>query len=74
MDDHTLFNDAPIPILLLDPIGIIQEANPAARAFYGYEAEALIGQPIAALAALIAVFSRNTPFGAPCKRSVTGTA
>ncbi len=50
MDDHTLFSNAPIPILLLDPSGIIQGANPAAQTFYGYTAEALIGQPIAALA------------------------
>ncbi len=52
MDDNTLFNNAPIPILILDPEGNIQCANAAAQDFYGYTAEELVGMSIAALAAM----------------------
>jgi two-component system phosphate regulon sensor histidine kinase PhoR len=50
MDDYTLFNNAPIPMLILDLDGNIRQANAAAQAFYGRSAETLLSVSFAALA------------------------
>ncbi|PJF37210.1 MAG: hypothetical protein CUN49_01485 [Candidatus Thermofonsia Clade 1 bacterium] len=50
MDDRTLFENVPVPMLTLDANGAIRQANAAALAFYGRSAEELLGMSLAALA------------------------
>lgn len=50
MDYSALFQESPVPILILNPEGVIEQANAAAQTFYGRPEEALQNKSIATLA------------------------
>ena len=69
---HTLFEDAPDPILVVDEGGLIAEANEIASEEFGYSRDELVGQSIEMLLPAVLrerhVAHRSTYLAAPRRR------